>query len=79
VTHERSSLTRSTYLQTNRNVCSAVVLQAKNEDVRRPGLSFEAALLEYDFIPFAFCVSRLQELEQRGGHLFGLLFVWQMA
>jgi hypothetical protein len=25
------------------------------------------------------CVSRLQELEQRGGHLFGLLFVWQMA
>ncbi len=25
------------------------------------------------------CISRLQEIEQRGGHLFGLLFVWQMA
>ena len=46
MTHERSSLTRSTCLQTNRNVCSAVVLQAKNEDVGRPGLSFVAALLE---------------------------------
>ena len=26
-----------------------------------------------------FVFQRLQELEQRGGHLFGLLFVWQMA
>ena len=46
MTHERNSLTRSTYLQKNRNVCSAVVLQARMRTSVGPGLSFVAALLE---------------------------------
>ena len=47
MTHESSSPTRSRApLDSNWNVCSAVVLQAKNEHVGRPGLSLVAALLE---------------------------------